>query len=486
MPEKKKRPGPDVYRRLAVVFLTCLMSWGVSKGLGEQAPGATTPGTQSQSELSAKVQALVDQGDERLARKDFAGAEAVFREAIEIAPTSAAAHRELGFALWEQGHAAAAWKELRLASRLDPGVAAVHYALGKLAWLLYQRPVADRSGEAQGLTPDDFQALALSEVEKAVALDPRNFKMRLDLAELNLAVGREKQAETQAEQAIQLASSPAERSLAHVTMARALVATGDEDRGESEYKKALEDNPADGSAYLNLGQLRLFQRKPQEAATYFRQAIQVSPNLEPAYAALGELLANAHEHTEARALLEKAVALDPQDWHSQYRLAVVLMEAGESARAKAILTSIAQQQEEFLPAREQLALLLLRQGDLKGAQEQAQTLIARNPQAAEGHRAMALVLWRERKIESSLAECALALSVNPRSTSMLVLQSIELWQEKQKHDAQAAFRQAAHLDPSVASGATFCRLIACDSQDIPLVDDFLRKNRWVLNPTGPQ
>ena len=149
-------------------------------------------------------------------------------------------------------------------------------------------------------------------------------------------------------------------------------------------------------------------------------------------------------------------------------------------------TGIAGQQADFLPAREQLALLLLRQGDLTGAQTQAQDLIARDPQAGEGHRVMALVLWRERNMELSLAECALALASDPHSTSMLALQAIELWQEKQKQNAQAAFREAARIDPGVASGSTFCRLIACDSQDIPLVDEFLRKNRWVLNPPDAQ
>jgi len=479
----RERAGLDVCGWVLIaLFIVCCISVAAGNSLAEQAAAArATPEPQNESESRT----LVQQGDDRLAHQDFAAAEAVFRAAVEGDPTLAAAHRGLGLALWEQGRAEAAWKELRVAARLDPGSASAHYVLGKLAWFLYQQPQA-RSGEAQSLNPDDLQALALSEVEKAVALDPRNFKMRLDLAELNLAVGRDKQAQSDAGQAIGLASSPVERSLAHVMMARSLVSTDDEDRAEAEYKKALQANPANGTAYLRLGQLRLFQHKPLEAARYFRRAIQVSPDLEPAYAALAELLANAHEHTEAQSLFEKAVALDPQDWHTRYQLAVLFMEGGQSARAKDMLTGIVAQQEDFLPAREQLGLLLLRQGDQEGALAQAQALIARNPQAKEGHRLLALVMWRQRKLESSLAECALALGADPHSASMLLLQSIELWQQKRKQDAQAAFRQAAQEDPSVRSAATFCRLIACDSQDIPLVDEFLRKNRWVLNPPGAE
>ncbi|HVA00924.1 MAG TPA: tetratricopeptide repeat protein [Terriglobia bacterium] len=483
----KRRPERDAFALGPwILLLACLIGFGAGSGSREQSPAAVTPpGTQNQPESSAKAQSLLQQGAEHVVQKDYAGAEAAFREAIEDDPTLAAAHRELGLALWAQGHPAAAWKELRLAARLDPRDANVHYALGKLAWLLYQEPAA-REAEIQGLSPDDFQSLALSEIEKAVTLAPGNFKMRLDLAELTLAVGHDKQAQTQAEEAIPLATSHVDRSLAHVTMARALLATGDEDGAQREYQKALAENPKNASAYLNLGQLRLFQHKSMEAANYFRQAIATSPDLQPAYVALAQLLTNAHQPAEARALFEKAVTLDPKDWHTRYEFALLLMDAGQSSRAKDILTGIAAHQEDFLPAREQLALLLLRQGDLTGAQAQAQDLIARNPQAGEGHRVMALVLWRERKIEPSLSECAMALAVDPHSTSMLALQAIALWQEKQKQNAQAAFREAARTDPSIASGSTFCRLIACDSRDIPLVDEFLRKNRWVLNPPEAQ
>lgn len=447
-------------------------------------PPAAGPGleAQKQAEASAEAGTFVQQGNGWLAQKNFTAAEAAFRKALAADPALATAHRGLGIALWKQGHPDAAWKELGLAAQLEPGSASAHYALGELAWFLYQHPGV-RSGAARTLTPDGFRALALTEVEKAVALDPRDFKMRLDLAGLNLAAGRPKQAQTEAEQAVQLASSPAERSSAEGMMAQALISTGDQDRAEAECKKALQANPANGGAYLSLGQIRLAQDKPVEAEEYFRRALQVSPGLEPAYTALAKLLAGAGEHAQARALFEKAVALDPQDWHSRYQLALLLMEGGESARAKEMLSRIAAQQEDFLPAREQLALLLLRQGDVDGALEQGQSMIVRDPQAAEGHWVMALVMWRKREMESSLAECALALAVNPHSASALALQAIDLWQQKRKQDAQRAFREAAKADSSVASAANFCRLIACDSQDIPLVDEFVRKNRWVLNPS---
>jgi hypothetical protein len=65
---------------------------------------------------------------------------------------------------------------------------------------------------------------------------------------------------------------------------------------------------------------------------------------------------------------------------------------------------------------------------------------------------------------------------------MLALQSISLWQLERKKDAQAAFRQAAKVEPKVGTAQVFCRLVLCDARDIGIVSDFLRRNRWVIAP----
>ncbi|HVB28809.1 MAG TPA: tetratricopeptide repeat protein, partial [Terriglobia bacterium] len=220
----------------------------------------------------------VNQGNGLLARHDFSAAEAAFQKAIQIDSTFAAAHRGLGVALWEQGRLGAAWQELSVVARLEPNSAQAHYDLGQLAWILYNAD-ADKTAATSGLSADDFRSLALSEVEKAVSLEPHDFKMRLNLSELEIDAGRKTQAQADALGAIPLASSAAERSLAHVALARTWVATGDEMRAEAEYKKAIEENSSSGTAYLGLGQICLFQQNAAEAAKYFRQAIQVSPDL---------------------------------------------------------------------------------------------------------------------------------------------------------------------------------------------------------------
>ena len=466
--------------------VSCLVGVATASGAFVQAAGAPTT-SEAAAKPAPSQQALewVNQGNGLLERKDFTGAAVAFQKAIQDDPAFAAAHRGLGIAWWRQRRMGAAWQELSMVARLEPDSAAAHDDLGQLAWSLYSAAAANTAATT-GLSPDDFRSLALSEVEKAASLKPHDFKMRLELSELELDAGRKKQAQADALGAVGLASSAAERSLAHETLARAWIATGDEMRAETEYKKAIKENPSSGTAYLGLGQICLFQQNGAEAATYFRQAIRVSPDLAPAYAALAKLFVDGHQRVEALAMLQKAVALDPEDWQSQYELAKLLMESGDSARAKDLFAKILAGQPDFLPAGEQLALLRLRQGDVPGAIAQAQALMAHNPQAAEGHRVLALAFWRERQTDASLAECAQALAVDPHSDSMLALQALELWQTKRRQDAQRILREAAHRDPSILFPVTFCRLIVCGSADISIVGDFLHQNRWILEPPATQ
>jgi tetratricopeptide (TPR) repeat protein len=476
-----------LHKRLFTGLLLFLLALSGTSFGGQQRPAGTAATSQPAAIPAPSQQAitLVNEGNALLDRKDYAGAEAAYQKALQSDPAFAAAHRGLGFALWREGMLARAWQELSTVARLEPNSAQAHYELSQLAWGIYSGP-ADRVAATTGLSANDFRALALSEVQKAASLEPHDFNMRLELAEMELGAGQKKEAQADALGAISLASSATERARAHVALARAWSSTGDEMRAEAEYKKAIEENPSSGEAYLGLGQISLVQQDPAQAQKYFSQAIQVSPDLAPAYAALANMYVQANQRGEALAMLQKAVALDAGDWQSEFELGKLLMEAGESARAKELFTKIVAAQPEFLPAGEQLALMHLRQGDVQGAIAQAQALAARNPQAAEGHRVLALAFWRERQPDASLAECAQALAVDPHSIPMQALQAFVLWQTKRHADSRRVLREVARSDPSILSPVTFCRQIVCGSSDVLLVGDFLHDNRWIISPPADQ
>jgi tetratricopeptide (TPR) repeat protein len=471
---------------MAPAFLTALFASAFLNAGGLTAavpsPGAVAQ-TVAQTPPSGQALRLVNQGFEFLARNGAAQAEAAFRQAIEIQPELAAAHRGLGMALAGEGKSADALRELATATQLDPADADAHLALGRLAWTLSQ------SGGGQSETDNTslgYQARAISELSKAALLRPQDFEIRLELGELFLQAGRLPESIEQAKAAEEAAVSAHERGAAHVALGRTLLAQGEQTKAETEFQQALAADPSSGEAHLGLGELRVDERRVPDAMEEFRKAIQVSPDYAPAYGALAEIMIAQGQSGQARPLLENAVRLDPRDWHSKFRLAAVLMDAGQSARATELLHDVVRLNPGFLPAQEQLGVGLLRRGDLAGASQAAEKLLTSDPGAPEGHRLMALVLWKKRDLESSLAECANVLGTDPDSVPIMSLEAMELWQLDRKKQSREIFARAAKADPRLANSAYFCRLLYCDAADINAVEDFLRKNRGAFAPPPPQ
>ena len=109
---------------IILVVAGCLLSAGLLPADGgaveQQAalPASTQP--------MPGVAELVNKGFDLLARRDAAGAEAAFRQAIDLQPELEMAHRGLGMALRDRGQDEAALRELEVATRLNPSDADAH------------------------------------------------------------------------------------------------------------------------------------------------------------------------------------------------------------------------------------------------------------------------------------------------------------------------------------------------------------------------
>jgi tetratricopeptide (TPR) repeat protein len=352
------------------------------------------------------------------------------------------------------------------------------------ALLLAFRPAAGLiARQSQGVSaPAAAPRFSLEAMEKAVAAHPQDFSLRLALANGELAAARPNESLTQAQNALALAKTPAEQALARASMGLALLKTGDEARAQTEFMTALRLDQRCGVADFGLGENYLFERRKTEAVKYFERAIQASPNLAAAYPPLARLELQSGNGAQARQLLEKALTLSPSNWATQFELAKLMGRAGQTTQAIKMLDQITAAQPDYLPAKEELALIQLREGDLAGAQRLAEALVAGHPRLSAGHRVMALVFWKQHQTAAALDECAEALAADPHSVGSLALQALALWKEKRRREAQEVYREAGRADPSIGRAEEICRLTLCDTGDIGLIEDFVKKNRWVLAP----
>ena len=184
------------------------------------------------------------------------------------------------------------------------------------------------------------------------------------------------------------------------------------------FRKAIELNPKDASAYLAFAEMSFnhgafkvglnflslgIQQLPSEARLYlargvleeqltqmddalrdFEEAYRLDPKLSFAEDAMGMLFSQKHDSAAALDLFAKQSQLHPDDPLLQYLYAEALSQvedADEDVREKAIASArrAVELEPGYQPARDLLCVLLLRKSDFAGVIAQAQEATRRDP-----------------------------------------------------------------------------------------------------------
>ena len=120
---------------------------------------------------------------------------------------------------------------------------------------------------------------------------------------------------------------------AKVQAARKLLAQGKTELAARALAEEIHDNPADGPAYLLLGEMLNDANRSSEAMEPLTNAVRLLPDSAEAHNALGEALNNLNSLSAAQAEFEKALQLDPNLPLAHLNLGMVLAETEELSRA---------------------------------------------------------------------------------------------------------------------------------------------------------
>ena len=99
---------------------------------------------------------------------------------------------------------------------------------------------------------------------------------------------------------------------------------------EQALKKAIELNPNNDSAYIELGRFYRDLWRFAEAEQLFKKAIELNPNNDSAYAQLGQQYRVQGKLTEAEQLLKKAIELNPNNESLYGSLAMIYRDMGSN------------------------------------------------------------------------------------------------------------------------------------------------------------
>lgn len=242
---------------------------------------------------------------------------------------------------------------------------------------------------------------------------PRAIEAQLQLSRVHLLQGSGYAAVRFAQDALQ--GAPANPRV-RLAFARALMASGDLDRAQTELRQLEQTNPRWAAVHAHLGAILMKKGQADGAARYFTRALEVDSSLieplaglvsldiaagrigaareriahyaarRPMDAKLLTLAARtealAGNNAEVERLLRRAIAADPNDLRAYAMLGQLYVEQRRLDQAKAEFLALAQRQPKPVAAQTIVAMILEAQNKTAEARALYEAIVAREPRAA--------------------------------------------------------------------------------------------------------
>lgn len=195
---------------------------------------------------------------------------------------------------------------------------------------------------------------------------------------------------------------------AHFELAKTYLHLGSVMAGYQELQRAVNLNPSNVDARLQLGNLLLAGNAPDRAKEQAKAVLAAQPNNADAYALLAYIALKQGDKDQALTLIQHAISLDPQN--GRFHTALGLMQSGSPGGGRsgeAELKKAIDLNPKDAPSRLAYAEMLARSGDLPGAEQQVQTAIQLAPQNLQARLSLAQLYLRENnrpKAEQSLIQ----------------------------------------------------------------------------------
>ena len=385
--------------------------------------------------------------------------------AVLLKPDRAEYHANLGYALWKLGRFEEAIKEQRIAIKLDDKNTTAHYQLGRFLLRLGRK--------------DDLNE-AVSELKRALELNPRQYEVRFEL----IAAYREMRnlPEAAAQVDVLQDSRPTDPRVFYVT---ALLDTDRNDlaAAEKNFNEAIRRDPSLYGAYQDLGLAyakagrwedarrtfaELANRQPTsieaayfhalslynagrsaEAETEVRRTLRLDAGAVEGHTLLGIILASkGNANTEAAESLSQAVALNPNSFDAQFYLGRVQYALKDYVAAIGSFRAAVKLRPAHSEARFFLGTVLELTGDSEAAMAEYRELLKNDPDSVMGQLGSGALLVKQGKIDDALISLRRAVQLGPKEFEAHWALGRALMIKEQFTEAVSEFEKAVALAPT--------------------------------------
>jgi tetratricopeptide (TPR) repeat protein len=410
-----------------------------------------------------KKQSYVESGDAYRKQGNLAAAVIEYRNAVQIDARFGEARAKLAEAYLRLGDGGNALREYVRAADLLPDDADVQLAAGSL--LLATGQTNEALGRADGVLakhPDNVAAhvlrgnalgglddleKALKEMEEAIRLDPLRASTYTQLGFVQLARGREKEAEAALNRAVELAPKSVSNHLAlanfywtakriedaekafdraleleptnegaNRAMAVFTLTTGRAARAE-QYLKRVADTSKSASALFALSDYYVAQNRPKDAIALLQTAAEKGAAVAGAQQRLARAYASAGDRGTAHRLTQELITKDPRNAQAQLLKAQLEFEEGHRDEALASVQAAVAAEPASAQAQFALGKLYASRGDVRGAEKAFTEVLKQNPRAAAAQMELSLLRLHAGNPQGSLELARDAAATQPRNAT---------------------------------------------------------------------
>jgi putative PEP-CTERM system TPR-repeat lipoprotein len=315
--------------------------------------------------------------------------------------------------------------------QLQPERAALHTALGTARLAL-----GDRTH-------------ALSELERAVALDSKTLPPLAALVRTQLELGNPDQALAALARAEpQFAKEPQ----FHLLRGLSLVTKKDNAGARASYLKAVELAPTSFAAVASLARLEVLEKKPEAARQHLQNLLQKEPKSVEAMTALAQLAEQSGNRDEVLRWLESAVTAQPDQLAPALRLGAAYLGTNQAAKTVELMRKMQVENPSNTALLDLLTRALVVAGDNQGALESASKLVGLAPKSALAQLRLAGVHLALKNENAAAEDLKKAAALAPDYIPTYLMQA-DLAQNKGDTDkALAILRALQKSHPKSAAG----------------------------------
>jgi arylsulfatase A-like enzyme/Tfp pilus assembly protein PilF len=179
---------------------------------------------------------------------------------------------------------------------------------------------------------------------------------------------------------------------------------GDYTQAAREFKKAIEQAPADAQAHFELGFCYFRLGQSDNAIQPLKAALALEPWYTRADEALAEIYIQKKDSSQARGYLNHLLSIDPNSYTAHYNLGIFAAMEKNWSEAQQRMLSALHADPDSAEAHNTLGMIYLQRGDLEPARHQFEETIRLQPNLASAHYNLALVFQKQGKTDAAAQE----------------------------------------------------------------------------------